>query len=180
MGAEVTMVVEIRETFAVEAPVERVFGRVASVEGMELFTGWGMIPGIARVEPSAPARAVGVEDLVINTDGTRHRERVTALDAPWVYGVRIGPFESPLARLVDRMDERWELERRGHATVVRRSFRVVPQGRLAALFVRVVFGPQLRRAMRRHHAALQEDQRKALDRDIVPGQATREVPGLSM
>lgn len=145
---------EIVEQFVVSAPRGRVFRQIASVEGMALFSGFGMIPGIERVESEGEVRGEGAVDFVYNTDGTCHRERVTELSAPSAYALRIGPFSSPMKRLVDHLDERWELEEVDRGTRVRRRVRFAVRGLLSSLVIRLVIAPQMRVAMRRNHAAL--------------------------
>lgn len=148
------MALEIFEELVVHAPPDDVFALVASVEGMRLFEGYGMIPGIARVEPSTAARGVGTEDVVHNTDGTTHPERVVEHEPPRIYAVAIGPFEPPFGRLVRGIAERWELDEEGAATRVRRRFTFTPRGGVGALVLKLIVLPQFRRAVRRNHLAL--------------------------
>ena len=146
---------KIVESFEIPAEVERVFELVASPAGMLLFEGYGMIPGIAKVTSSAPERAVGVEDVITNSDGSTHQEHVVELEPPRLYAVEIGPFESPMRHLVTHLNERWELEGSpSGGTVVRREFRFHPRGPLRGLIVRWLLLPQMRAAMARNHRAL--------------------------
>lgn len=145
------MTLEILEATTLDAPIERAFDLIASIDGMLLFTGFGMVPGIARVEELSDA-----EHLVHNSDGTRHRERVLEREAPTTYALSIGPFESPMQRLVTHAEERWELTADGSRTHARRRFRFVARGALAWLLLYVVLVPQMRRAMRRNHRAMQQ------------------------
>lgn len=147
-------VVEIIEELTLASSAQRVFAQVTSPAGMLLFRGFGMIPGIARVEPGAHLRAVGVEDVVHNDDGTSHRERVVEHAPCAAYALRIGPFDAPMRHLVTYLDERWEFAPEGSGTRVRRTFRFTSRGPLASLVVRLVVAPQMRIAMRRNHAAL--------------------------
>lgn len=135
----------------------RAFWRiVCSEEGMLLFTGFGAVPGIARIEPLDGTKHVRVH----NTDGTRHEEReIERTDS--TLRLVMGGFEGVPARLLEGIEEHWEARRDGGGFVVDRSFVFHPKaGLLARACVRFFLKPQMRVAMARNIRAIQQRARQ--------------------
>ena len=113
------MQLSIRRTLNFAAPRERVFAAVTAPENLPLFTGYGPIPGVVEARPDGPI-ATGTEFSVLNSDGSRHRERIELHDPPAHYRIRIFGFDSPFRFLVDHAIERLDfVERDGHTHVER-------------------------------------------------------------
>jgi len=147
--------VEIAAELWLPEPPEPLFDFLVEPEAMTLFEGWGLVPGIARVE-RGPGEGVGREDRVVNTDGSAHRERVIDYDRPRAYGLDIHAFEPPVGRLVARIEEQWRLRPERDGTRVERRFVFTPRNALGRAFVRTVLAPMFRRAVARHHGRLRE------------------------
>jgi hypothetical protein len=159
------MLVKTHEALEVGAPPAVAFDYLVSVDGFLAFPGYGPVPGIAKVEFSRGSRLEKGTVLSIgNTDGSTHREEITAYDPPRAYAIRIDSFSSPLRLLVHWAEETWRFEQTSRGTRIEREFvlslRSVLFWPLSLAFTRLI----LKRAMQRHHdVAIQAIEARAQD-----------------
>ncbi len=148
--AEIT----IAETVELPLGQEEAFDFLLSPKAYELFTGWGPIPGVLRLDwergSSAEEGSVG---RVHNSDGSTHRERVLEVAQPRRYVVAIDEFSSVFRFLTAGATESWDLTPTDVGTRVDRSFVFRLRSRALLPFGRLV-GAIFRRAVRRNHEAM--------------------------
>lgn len=148
--AEIT----IAETVELPLGPEPAFDFLLSPKAFELFTGWGPIPGVLRLDweqgSSAEEGSVG---RVHNSDGSTHRERVLEVARPRRYVVAIDEFSSAFRLLTEGATESWELTPTEAGTRIDRRFvfrlrspLLLPAGWL--------IGALFRRAVRGNHEAM--------------------------
>jgi len=118
----------------------------------ETFTGWGPIPGIAKVEwVEGSSTEVGSRGRVHNTDGSVHWEEVSEAERGARYTITISGFESAFRFLTTGAVETWVLSpnddgtTHGHRTFAfeLRSVLLWPFGKLIGAF--------FRKAVQRNH-----------------------------
>lgn len=149
------MQVVLVESAHLLAPPEAVWAELTTLEHMTDFVGFGPIPGVARAAwlEGAPYAEGSVRE-VTNLDGSRHLERVQRAEAPRVMEDALFGFTSPLRHVVREGFDRFELERDGASTRLRRTTSFVLSRwwwwPLVWLLLHIFF----RRAVRRHHEAL--------------------------
>jgi hypothetical protein len=150
------MDVRLSETASFPAPPEAVWAALTDLDNMPLFSGYGPIPGIAEARwiDGSSFRAGAVREIR-NRDGSTHREDVAAAVAPTLLEDRIHGFTSPLRFLVREARDRFVLtaEQRGNGTRLERTFTLELRSAVVAPLAALLL-PLLRRAIRRHHAAL--------------------------
>lgn len=74
-----------------------------------LFEGYGPIPGLKRITPLAPA-AVGSLRALENLDGSKLRERITALQPPRHHAYVLDGFRAPLSWLAREAQADWRFD----------------------------------------------------------------------
>lgn len=74
-----------------------------------LFEGYGPIPGLKRITPLAPA-AVGSLRALENLDGSKLRERITALQPPHRHAYVLDGFRAPLSWLAREGQADWRFD----------------------------------------------------------------------
>jgi hypothetical protein len=131
-----------------------VWALLTDIESMGSFAGYGPIPGIARARwIEGNSYREGAVREVENRDGSRHREDIMAARAPDLLEDRIYGFTSPLRFVVREAHERFELEATAEGTALRRTLALELLSPLCYPLATLLV-PLLRRAIRRHHAAL--------------------------
>ncbi|HSN97296.1 MAG TPA: SRPBCC family protein, partial [Candidatus Nanopelagicales bacterium] len=116
--------VRIHETATFSAPPTAVFDLVASVEGMKLFQGHGPIPAIREVHfddgggPTTPGSAAEI----VNSDGSRHRERILAHERPRLHAIALSDFQPPFGALISGAEEILRFVPAGRGTRLERTF----------------------------------------------------------
>jgi uncharacterized protein YndB with AHSA1/START domain len=153
----------VEETLELNAAPERVWALLTSFDLMTLFTGFGPIPGIARVEwLTEGGYRLDARRRVTNTDGSTHLEDIASFEPGRLLVDRIHGFDSPMRFLARQAHDRFELQASGSGTRLVRRFTVELLSPLVAP-VGLLLQPMLRVAVRRHHAGL----RRALDRGAM-------------
>jgi len=145
----------VREEVTLPLPPGSAFELITSEEAFLLFRGYGPIPGLRSVEVlEGDLRTVGSTARVTNTDGSTHRERVLEVEPGRRYAIRIHDISSPFGRMVDHIDEIWQLRKVRPGTAVERIFEF--DLRSALFFPLSVPLAQIlfRMAVRRNHRAL--------------------------
>lgn len=74
-----------------------------------LFEGYGPIPGLKRITPLAPP-AVGSLRALENLDGSKLRERITALQPPHHHAYVLDGFRAPLSWLAREGQADWRFD----------------------------------------------------------------------
>ncbi len=146
----------IQFTTAMESskPAEEILSRIFDPGEWSSFTGWGMIPGVARVQVSnASPDRVGTVFSVENTDGSTHRETVVEYEPERRLVMEMEGFSEPLSRIAIRFVETWELAETPGGTRVQRTFVLYPATGLGAVVLRVI-ALFLRQAVKRHNRAV--------------------------
>ncbi len=113
------------------------------------FTGYGPIPGIARVSKRNDAARVGTIFEVENTDGSTHRETVVAYEPGRRLELRMDHFSAPLNRIAEAFHERWTFATTAEGCVVQRHFDLKPKGLTGRVQLAMV-APLLKQAVGRH------------------------------
>jgi hypothetical protein len=104
--------------------VEATYDFLVSPLAFQLFTGWGPIPGIDRLEwkQGDPTREGSVA-TVHNTDGSTHTETIVLAQRPTLYGGDIEGFSSAFRFLTAGATERWGMTPVPEGTRIERTFR---------------------------------------------------------
>lgn len=155
------MELAIRRKLVFRSPHVEVFDSVTAVHNLTTFVGFGPIPGIAEAEHAGPITE-GSELRILNTDGSRHVERVEVLDPPTRYRIRIGGFDSPFRFLIDHATEQLDFHARDGGTTVEREFRFTLTSPLAAPLAAPLLHLFFARALDRNYERL---------RDLIDGGA---------
>lgn len=117
-----------------------------SEQGMRLFSGFGMIPGIIDINKNADGT-----NKIQNSDGTFHRERtVEKTDKKFV--IEMDQFQGSSSHLFSLFQEYWNLSVTEKA--ITRTFIIQPKNFFAAIINRAIIHPQLKIAMRRNMIAI--------------------------
>jgi hypothetical protein len=142
------------ESIEIGAPPDEVWNVLTDNDAMPLFSGFGPIPAIrsARWIQGDEYREGAVRE-VQNADGSSHREEVVTAVKARCLEDRIHDFTSPFRWLVREARDRFELVPNGDRTEMRRTF-AIELTNLAWWPAAALLLPLLRRAVRRHNAAL--------------------------
>lgn len=137
--------------------------RIADVGRWAEFEGYGPIPGIERAAYERRTDGmVGSRIRVENEDGSTHVEEIVE----WVLDERVliqmTDFSAPLNRFAEFFVEEWRFSSDGGTTLVSRTFRLHPRGRIGRLVLWLV-AVFLRRAVCRHLERMRAD----TDRDAA-------------
>ncbi|QSX79143.1 SRPBCC family protein [Agrilutibacter solisilvae] len=131
----------------------------------EFFTGFGPIPAVRQITAHAPP-AVGSTRELINGDGSRLHERITALDAPRHHAYTLTGLRPPLAWLVRAGHANWRFTPTAHGTHVRWQYRWTLTSPLAwplaAPLLRVFMRGAMARCLAAMAAALADAPARAL------------------
>lgn len=150
--------------FSLPFNAKKIFDFIILPKNMELYQGYGILPGIKTVESSDAVRKVGTIDRVQNTDGSSH-ESVTDILLPGErYKLTLGNiqavgYKKKIANPVVGFSEDWIFHAHDDHTHIERTLVVYYQpGFLNKLMVKYLAAPQLKQSFHRHHSNL----RKAL------------------
>lgn len=128
-----------------------VFAAITDTSCWPLFTGYGPMPGIvhAATADGGPIRLGSVVE-VTNTDGSRHQEVVTALEAPRLYSIEM---RLPVAarRVLSTVRERVDVEPFAGGSRITRRFEVEPRSWLTWPVALLITYLLLRPAVARHN-----------------------------
>ncbi len=157
MKAEEKIVVN----FSLPFSARKIFDFIILPKNMELYQGFGILPGIKSVSSSDAIRKVGTLDKVQNTDGSSH-ESVTDILLPGErYGLTLGNiqavgYKKKLANPIIGFNEDWVFHSHGDHTHIERSLVVKYEpGLWNKIIVKYIACPQLKQSFHRHHANLE-------------------------
>ncbi len=142
----------------IAASAERAFACVADPARWSSFVGFGLVPGIARGEPSELPQRPGTRIRLENVDGSRFEETVLAYDPGRRYAVRVH-LDAPGSWFMRGIEETFDFAPAAGGSTLVRTLRIEPRGLwavpLAFLFAHLL----LKVAVKRH------------DRNIAAGAA---------
>ncbi|MGZ3772699.1 MAG: hypothetical protein ACXVCY_07540 [Pseudobdellovibrionaceae bacterium] len=148
----------IQITFEIPASIENVFDFVAKSQNMTLYKGYGLIPGISKVESSSIPRTQGTIDQITNTDGSSHLSTTVLFVVPCKYyvaisDIRISGIKSKLGQAILGFHEEWNYTSiHPQRTKIERSLRVLhKKGIFYELLINLVILPQLKKSLVLHH-----------------------------
>lgn len=148
--------------FSLPFSAEKIFDFIILPKNMELYQGYGILPGIKRVHSSDAIRKVGTLDRVENTDGSSHESITDVLERGKHYKLSLGNikavgYKKKIANPVVGFTEDWVFHAHENHTHIERSLIVYYQpGFLNKLMVKYLAAPQLLQSFRRHHANLEQ------------------------
>ena len=147
------MKLEVIQSVVFPAPPDRVWALLLDIQQMEMFVGWGPIPGIVDAKRIQGTGSPGSVRAISNRDGSTHKEEVMELVQLKHYEDRIFDLTSPLRLMVHDVRDRFALEADGAGTRLNRTFTFELSSVLwwpAAMLIRSAMGV----AVTRHHAEI--------------------------
>lgn len=146
--------------FSLPFDAKKIFNFIILPKNMELYQGYGILPGIKNVDSSDPIRKTGTLDKVFNTDGSTH-ESVTDILLPGErYKLTLGNIQAVgykkyLANPVIGFSEDWVFHAHGVHTHIERSLVIIYRpGFWNKIMVKYLAVPQLKKSFHRHHSNL--------------------------
>jgi hypothetical protein len=127
-----------------------IFAEVADTKRWSEFNGYGILPGIESASYEVRTQdMVGSRIKVLNRDGSRHVEEITAWALDKEIAMTLQDFTPPLSLLATRITEAWHFQIEDDGTRVTRTFQMFPRNvmaRPALWLISVLF----QRAIDRH------------------------------
>lgn len=146
--------------FSLPFNAEKIFDFIILPKNMELYQGYGILPGIKTVHSSDGIRKVGTLDKVYNTDGSTHESVTSVLERARHYKLILGNvqavgYKKKIANPVIGFIEDWVFHPYGNQTHIERTLIVqYHSGFFNQLMVKYLASWQLKKSFQRHHAAL--------------------------
>jgi hypothetical protein len=135
-----------------------IFAEVADTNRWSEFNGYGLLPGIASASYAVRTEnMVGSRIQVLNRDGSRHVEEITAWIPDREIAMTMQEFSPPLSLLATHFIEAWYFQVEDERTRVTRTFQMFPRHviwRPALWLISLLF----RRAIARHLAEMAGEQ----------------------
>lgn len=140
------MQLELVTRFESQEGMKKFWSISVSEEGMKLFSGFGMIPGIINVHQN-----IDGTNKIQNSDGTFHRERILE-QTTTKFIIEMDQFQGLSSKLFNLFQEHWVLSVSERS--ITRTFVITPKNYFASLVIQVILRPQLKIAMRRNMVAI--------------------------
>ncbi len=148
--------------FSLPFSAEKIFDFIILPKNMELYQGYGILPGIKVVYSSDATRKVGTLDRVQNTDGSSHESVTDVLERGKHYKLSLGNiqavgYKKKIANPIVGFTEDWFFDPHGDHTHIERTLVVhYRPGFFNWLMVKYLAAWQLKKSFHRHHRALIE------------------------
>jgi hypothetical protein len=127
-------------------PGSEIFNAIFDIANWQSFNGWGVIPGIKKVElTEINDSRVGNLFQVENTNGSTHHETVLDYIPDRKLVMKIDHFSAPLNKLNTHFIETWEID----GAYLKRRFELHPRNKIGGLLL-MPLGVMLKRAISIH------------------------------
>lgn len=162
------MHIQIRAEHHFHAPVDAVFALALDPQRFPAtFTGFGPIPAIRQITPHAPP-AVGSTRELLNSDGSRLTERITALEPARRHAYTLTGLRPPLGWLARAGHADWTFTPRPDGAQVVWCYRFELTSGLAWPVTWPLLQGFMRKAMQRCLAAMEHALGQQADADAEP------------